>query len=198
MIRKPIFDAIRSARGKGFTVPEVTSIDMKVPRDAAPGAFNVNERGIALLHHFEQCRLQAYLDAVKVPTIGWGMTYYPSGERVKIGDSITQAEADQMFERILERDFAGPIRGLLSGEPTSADQFSAMVALAYNIGLQGFRTSSVLRRHREGGDVTAAFAMWNKAGGRVLNGLVRRRAAEAALYRSDYAALRTHTQGQVT
>lgn len=204
-MRKPIFDAVRTARGgKGFDPADVVILDealdrLNVPRGAvASGPLVVNDRGIKLLHHFEQCRLEAYLDAVKVPTIGWGSTYYPSGERVKIGDRITQAQADDMFARILERHFAAPIRGLLDGVPTNADQFSAMAALGYNIGFKGFRESSVLRRHRKGGDVTAAFAMWNKAGGKVLNGLVRRRAAEAALYRGDYAALRAHTQGAVS
>ena len=204
--RKPIFDAIRAARGKGFTPAEVTTTDefltrLGVPIESpAPGSLAVNATAIALLHHFEQCRLNAYIDAVGVPTIGWGSTYYPGGERVKMGDKITQAQADDMFARIMERDFAAPIRAALGSTPTNADQFGAMVALAYNIGLDGFKGSSVLRRHRAGApdaEVTDAFLMWTKGGGRVLNGLVRRRKAEAALYRSDYAELRAHTHGSV-
>jgi GH24 family phage-related lysozyme (muramidase) len=160
----------------------------------------VGPKALATIHHFEQCKLSAYRDAVGVPTIGWGMTYYPDGSRVQMGDKITQAEADAMFAKILERDFAGPVRNAIGDAPTTPAQFGAMVALAYNIGTGGFAKSSVLRRHRAGADdaeVTKAFQMWNKAGGRVLNGLVRRRNAEAALYRSDFAALERFTNGEV-
>lgn len=153
-----------------------------------------------LIHHFEKCRLTAYRDAVGVPTIGWGQTYYPSGERVKMGDRITQAQADEMFARIMERDFAGPIREALDDAPTTAAQFGAMCALAYNIGKDDFLGSTVMRRHKaeaSDADMTAAFLMWNKAGGKVLPGLTRRRNAEAALYRSDFAGVKHFTQGQV-
>lgn len=160
----------------------------------------VGPKAIALLHHFEQCRLTAYRDAVGVPTIGWGMTYYPDGERVQMGDRITQAQADEMFATLLERDFAGPVRNAVAGVPTTPAQFGAMAALTYNIGVRGFTGSTVLRRHRAGApddEITAAFLMWNKAGGRVLPGLTRRRNAEAALYRSDFEALERFTQGEV-
>ena len=160
----------------------------------------VGPKALALIHHFEQCRLVAYRDAVGIPTIGWGMTYYPDGSRIQMGDRITQEQADAMFAQILERDFAGPVRKALGETETNAAQFGAMCALAYNIGLKGFTGSSVLRRHRAGaddGEVTKAFQMWNKGGGRVLNGLIRRRNAEAALYRSDWPAVERFTNGQV-
>ena len=163
-------------------------------------SLKVAPKALAVIHHFEQCRLSAYRDAVGVPTIGWGMTYYPDGRRVSMGDRLTQEQADDMFEIILERDFAGPVRNLLGNTPTSPSQFGAMVALAYNIGVKGFIGSSVLRRHRAGADgaeVTKAFQMWNKARGKILNGLVRRRNAEAALYRSDFAAVERFTNGEV-
>lgn len=157
----------------------------------------VGPKALSLIHHFEQCRLTAYRDSVGVPTIGWGATYYPNGDRVKMGDQITQERADSMFVTILERDFAGPVRNAV-GDATPA-QFGAMVALAYNIGIAGFRKSSVLRLHRNGDHDGAAkaFLMWNKAGGKVLAGLTRRRNAEAALYRSDFDAVKRFTQGAV-
>lgn len=159
----------------------------------------VGPKAKALIHHFEQCRLKAYKDAVGVPTIGWGMTYYPDGRKVALGDEITQSQADDMADTIMARDFAGPVSKSLGDAETTPAQFGAMVALAYNIGAANFRKSSVLRRHLAGdhAGAAAAFAMWNKAGGRVLAGLTRRRAAEAALYRSDFAAVERHTQGQV-
>ena len=202
--RTPVFDAIRTARGKGFTNNDVLAVHnlldvLGVPR-AGTGALNVNLLALSLIHHFEDCKLSAYIDAVGIPTIGWGSTYYLSGEKVRIGDRITQQEADDLFARVMERDFAGPIRNALANTPTTVDQFGAMCALAYNIGLQGFLGSTVLRRHRasaSGHEVSEAFRMWNKGGGKVLAGLVRRRNAEAALYRSDYAALKQFTNGEV-
>ena len=161
----------------------------------------------ALMHHFESCRLKAYLCSAGRATIGWGMTYYHDGRRVKLGDSITQAEADEMFEQLLVRDFAAPVSAAIGAAPTTSAQFGAMVALAYNIGVgprawlpgmkQGFRQSQVLKQHRSGQyDAAAlAFGSWIRAGGKVSKGLVRRRAAEAALYRGDFAELSRLTGG---
>ena len=74
----------------------------------------------------------------------------------------------------------------LGGKPASQEQFDAMVCLTYNIGPAAFARSTVLRKHNAGDFPAAAkaFLMWNKAGGKVLRGLTRRREAEAALYRS--------------
>jgi len=160
----------------------------------------VGPRARALMHHFEECRLKAYLCPAKVWTIGWGNTYYPDGRKVKAGDRITQAEADELFAQVVECDFAAPVAAAIGAAPSTPAQFGAMVALAYNIGVSAFRTSTVARRHRSGDHDGAAdaFALWNKAGGRVLAGLVRRRAAEAALYRSDFAELSRLTNGAVS
>lgn len=159
----------------------------------------VGPLAIKLLHHFEQCRLVAYLCQAGKWTIGWGMTYYPDGRRVKAGDHILAAEADWMFAEILERDFARAVRAAIGAAPTTPAQFGAMVALAYNIGSLRFAWSSVARHHRAGrtDQAAAAFALWNKVRGKVSDGLVRRRAAEAALYRSDFKALADATHGQV-
>lgn len=153
----------------------------------------------ALMHHFESCSLRAYRDAVGIPTIGWGMTYYPDGRKVAMGEALTQEQADDLFDVIATRDFAEPVNALLGDAETTPAQFGAMVALAYNIGIGNFRKSSVLRRHLAGDDegAAAAFGMWNKAGGKVLAGLTRRRAAEAALYRSDFGAVERFTNGAV-
>ncbi|MDK8188119.1 MULTISPECIES: lysozyme [Sphingomonas] len=169
----------------------------------------VGPMALDLIHHFEDCRLTAYRDAVGIPTIGWGMTYYPDGRKVKIGDTITQEQADAMFAQVLERDFAAPVRKALGDAPTTPAQFGAMCALAYNIGMgpvvwlpgmkKGFRQSEVLKKHRAGdyAGTSSAFQGWIRAGGQVLAGLVRRRNAEAALYRSDFDALLRYTNGEV-
>ena len=162
----------------------------------------VGPKARALMHHFESCRLKAYPDpgtGGKPWTIGWGMTYYLDGRAVQPGDRIIQEQADAMFAQLVERDFATPVSAAIGDAPTTAAQFGAMVALAYNIGLgprvwlpgmqKGFRQSDVLKQHRAGKyDAAAlAFASWTRAAGKVMSGLVRRRAAESALYREDMA-----------
>lgn len=147
----------------------------------------VGPRARALLHEFEQCRLQAYMPTPKDrPTIGWGNTFYPDGRPVQMGDVITQAQADEIFAIWLQR-FSEKVDRLLGAAPTTPAQFGAMVCLAYNIGIEGFARSSVLRFHLAGDyeNAALAFRRWNKQKGRVLRGLVRRRAAEEALYRGQ-------------
>ena len=140
---------------------------------------------IALIQSFEQCRLTAYMPTPKdKPTIGWGST----GPDIHLGMTWTQSQCDERFAADLGK-FAEGVSAALTGE-TSQNQFDAMVSLAYNIGLGAYRASTLLRLHNAG-DFTAAdaqFAVWNKQAGKVLQGLVRRRAAEAAMYRGNQAA----------
>lgn len=130
---------------------------------------------------FEACRLKAYLPTPQdVPTIGWGST----GHDVRLGTSWTQAQADARFAADLAH-FGARVAALLGAAPASQAQFDAMVSLAYNIGLAAFAKSTVLRRHLAGEHdrAAAAFALWNRQKGKVLNGLTRRRTAEARMYR---------------
>ena len=92
-------------------------------------------------------------------------------------------QADERLASDVGR-FAGKVDALLNGAPTTAGQKAALVSLAYNIGVENLRTSTLLRLHKEGDYAGAQgqFERWNKAAGRVLPGLVRRRAAEAAVY----------------
>jgi lysozyme len=140
----------------------------------------INARGLRLVKDFEGCELTAYLCPAKIWTVGYGST----GPHVKPGMKISQGEADELLLEDLERFEAG-VEKLVAGVPTNDDQFSAFVCLSFNIGLSAFAGSTVLKRHKLGNYVGAAkaFEMWNRGGGRVLQGLVRRRAAEARLYR---------------
>lgn len=164
-----------------------------------PAPIVVGPLAIALIHHFERCELVAYRCPAGKWTIGWGMTYYPTGGRVKAGDRITQEQADAMFAQLLERDFAPAVRAGVGAAPTTPAQFGAMVALAYNIGAVRFTLSTVARRHRAGDSAgaAAAFLLWNKVNGVVSDGLVRRRRAEGALYLSRFAELKALTFGEV-
>lgn len=139
----------------------------------------VSEAGRKLIAGFEGCRLEAYKDIVGVWTIGYGHT-----EGVSAGQKITQEEADGLLAKDLDL-FANGVEKLLTRVPTQA-QFDAMVSLAFNIGLSGFKGSSILKYFNAGQDSKAAeyFLKWNKAGGKIVSGLVRRRAAEAELYLS--------------
>lgn len=154
-------------------------------------ARRIGPEGLALIQQFEGCakrRPDGRLDAYPDPgsggdpwTIGWGST----GPDIRKGTIWTQAQADERFETDVQR-FASKVDALLGDDPTTPGQFSAMVSLAYNIGLGNFGSSTLLRQHRAGDFAGAAaqFARWDKASGKVLPGLVKRRAAEAELYRS--------------
>jgi len=98
--------------------------------------------------------------------------------------TISQEEAEELLAKRLEREFEPGVLKLIGDAPTTLNQFSALVSLAYNIGLGGLGRSTVLRKHIEGDyeGAAEAFHMWNRGGGQVLRGLVRRRKEEADLY----------------
>lgn len=146
-----------------------------------------SSRCVDLVRGYEQCRLKAYKPTPDdVWTLGWGST-----RGVKQGDVWTQAQADGRFTQELT-EFACAVWARVGSAPTTQGQFDAMVSLAYNIGETNFRGSSVATNHRLGHNATAAlaFSLWNKQRDKktgelkVLNGLTKRRAAEAAMYRA--------------
>lgn len=112
-------------------------------------------------------------------TIGWGST----GPDIMSGLVWTQQQCDDRLEQDITA-FAAKVANLLGAAPTSQHQFDAMVCFAYNVGIGNLASSSLLKCHKAGDFAGAQqqFALWNKAAGRILPGLVRRRAAEAALY----------------
>lgn len=158
----PLIDRIAEAWGK---------------RDRAR---RISAEGLQLIKDFEGLRLNAYKCPADVPTIGYGST----GPHVRMGMTITEQEAEDLLTKDLQRFEAGVAD--LAGAMTEG-QFAAMVSLAFNVGLEAFRKSTLLRRHLAGDHAGAAaqFARWNLAEGKVLNGLTRRRAAEAKLYGGD-------------
>jgi lysozyme len=191
MNRKPIFDCVRKMLGRGFTDAEVAALDLAIDeatgvivvRAPKPKGRQINRAGEQLIQSFEGCELEAYLDVAGIPTIGWGHT----GPEVKLGQKITQAEADRLFDLDTDR-FEAAVDSLTKGHATD-NQFAALVSFAYNVGAEALKTSTLLRKHNSGDYAGAAaeFGKWNKArvGGKlvVVKGLTRRREAEAALYR---------------
>lgn len=144
---------------------------------------NTSKNGIQVMHFFESCRLTAYPDPATggAPwTIGWGDT----GPSVVPGLKITQAEADARFANRLTAEFEPGVLSKITRAATQG-QFDALVCLAYNIGLRNLGSSTLLRKFNEGDVAGAAdqFSVWNKAAGKVMLGLSRRRSAERALFK---------------
>lgn len=137
-----------------------------------------SENGITLIQKSEGLRLKAYQDSVGVWTIGYGHT----GSDVTPALVITQSQADALLARDLERFETGVAR--LVKVPLNQNQFDALVCFSYNLGLGSLQSSTLLRLLNAGDYAGAAgqFPRWDKAGGKVLPGLTRRRAAEQCLF----------------
>jgi lysozyme len=140
---------------------------------------NINEAGLALIKESEGLSLKAYRCPAGVLTIGYGST----GAWIKPGMVITRQRAEELLKQDLKRFELG-VNAQLGGVPTTDNQRSAMVSLAFNIGLGAFARSSVLRNHKARKYQAAAnsFLLWVKAGNKTLSGLVTRRKRERALY----------------
>jgi lysozyme len=167
----------------------------EVSAKAEPSHRAIGPRGIALIKRFEGCAKQRHdgsIEAYPDPgtgaepwTIGWGATGadHVHGGRIGPGTIWTQQQCDERLARDLVR-YARDVARALGSAPTTQGQFDAMVSFHYNTG--AIARATLTKRHVAGDFAGAAaeFARWNKAGGKVLRGLVRRRAAEAELYQS--------------
>jgi lysozyme len=134
-----------------------------------------NETGIQLIESFEGCRLQAYQDSGGIWTIGYGHTL-----GVKPGDVITQAQAEQYLREDLAD--AEAVVNKAAGVDLTPNQFAALVSFQYNTGALVGSTLMRLVNAKDFAGAQAQFGLWVNAGGQKLEGLVRRRAAEAALF----------------
>lgn len=153
---------------------------------------SLNQEGIDLIKSFESLDLEAYPDPgtkndpIKKGdpwTIGYGTTIYSNGTKVKKGDKITREQAENYFTYDVTK-FSKAVYDLIK-RPLTDNQFSALVSFTYNLGIGNLKASTLLKKvNSNPNDPTIAneFPKWNKANGKVLNGLVRRRAAESALY----------------
>ena len=146
---------------------------------------DMTDAGYALIREWEGFRANAYRDATGIWTIGYGHTTAAGPPKVSDGQVISRDEAETIFRRDVGVVAEG-VRQAVTQELTDA-QFSALVSFAYNVGLGNFRASSVLKVVNAGkfADVPQRLQLWIKAGGRTLPGLIKRRAAEAALFASD-------------
>lgn len=137
----------------------------------------INAAGRKLINDWEGDKLRSYKDGGGVWTIGRGHT----GKDVFPGEEITEAESDRLFALDLAEHCIEPF---LEGCPTTDNQYAAMTALAFNIGLERFRNSTVLKRHKQGNTIGAAnaFLLWKFDNGVMIPGLLNRREAERRLY----------------
>ena len=145
---------------------------------------HISEEGLALIKHFEGCptddegNVIAYQDAVDIWTIGYGHT-----KGVQEGDKWTQEKADFMLWRELEEEYENYIKDYVH-VPLNQNQFDALCSWVYNLGPANLKVSTLLKKLNNGEyeEVPAQIKRWNKAGGKVLEGLVRRREAEALMF----------------
>jgi lysozyme len=143
-----------------------------------------SSNGIRLIQEFEGLRLTSYLCSAGVATIGYGATYYQDGSKVKLGQTITRDQADQLLKDHL-KEFEGSVLGLLNTTKVNQNQFDALVSFCFNLGAGNLAKSQLLRfvkANPKDPKIAAEFAKWNRAGGEVSRGLVRRRKKEAELY----------------
>lgn len=135
----------------------------------------INQAGLDLLKSFEKCVLSAYQDSGGIWTIGWGHC----GPEVVEGMTMTQLQADLQLKQDLQKFYH--LDDYLS-EQVNDNQYSALVCLAYNIGLRALKFSQVLRKVNAGENPDTEWMGWNHINGVVNVGLTRRREAELELY----------------
>jgi lysozyme len=193
--RKAAFDAARGAdddrslNGNEIRVIHAALDAVGWPRAAPVGTVGrrIGADGIALIKRFEGCarrRADGLVEAYPDPgsggdpwTIGWGAT----GAGIGPGVVWTQAQCDARLESDLIK-YALEVSKALGDAPTSQLQFDALVSFHYNTG--AIARATLTKKHKDGdfAGALAEFAKWNKASGRTMAGLTRRRAAEAELY----------------
>ena len=192
MNSKIIFDYLRKLSGGVLTQAQVIATDKLLSIDldsvknmlGVPESMSVSNKGVDLICEFEGKRLVAYDDGVGVWTIGFGTIKYPSGNRVKKGDTCTLEQAKEYMRHDLiefEHTVNSFVKVLLS-----QNQFDALVSLSYNIGSSAFKSSTLVKKLNSGDYRGAAdqFNVWINAGGKRMQGLVNRRDKEKLLFLS--------------
>lgn len=141
----------------------------------------ISNTGINLIRGFEDLRLKAYDDGVGVWTIGYGTTAI-NGVTVKKGDTCTAEQAKSYMAQDLKK-FESAVNTAVKVQ-LNQNQFDALVSLTYNIGIGAFKGSTLLKQLNAKDYKGAAeqFSRWNRGGGRVLNGLIKRRKIEMELF----------------
>ena len=138
----------------------------------------ISRKGIDLIKKFEGCRLKAYRCSAGVSTIGYGNTYYEDGTKVKLGDRITQERAEKLLTELVKKYYHQHTN-------ITQNQFNAITSFCYNVGNGNYNKSTLKKKllvNPNDPTIRVEFMKWNKAAGKELLGLTRRRQAEADLY----------------
>lgn len=201
MNRTIIFDAVREMLGRGFTQAEVDQLDDAI--DLAQGVIvvrpagqknAVSEQGMKLIQSHEKCavdRGDGYFTSYPDPgsanglpwTIGWGHT----GPDVDRNTVWSKAKCDEVFAEDMKR-YSDEVAKFIGDAPTTQNQFDALVSFHYNTG--AIASSTLGKMHKAGNysEARKQFGRWIYNDGKKMNGLVRRRKEEAALYGGDHVA----------
>lgn len=182
---KDFFDAAREFAGGKLTQSQVDELN-KVANGLAPKTSSLgkttSQAGVDMIKGFEGFRTKSYDDGVGVWTIGYGTTRYPDGSKAKPNQVCTASQAQEYLKHDLI-EFEATVNSSVS-VALNQNQFDALVSLTYNIGSKAFKDSTLLKNLNSGNYQAAAdqFLVWRKAGGRVLDGLVKRRNIERGLF----------------
>jgi GH24 family phage-related lysozyme (muramidase) len=180
--RKSIFDEVRLLLGRGFTSQEVSKLDRAIDAALAAdtadgGGALLGSAGQALIRKWEGCAPDPGSKDGKPWTTGWGST----GADIGPGTVWTQAQCDARFDSEIIR-YVRDVAAAIGNAPTSPNQFDALVSFHYNTGAIAKATLTKLHRQGRFTEAAAEFGKWIYNDGKVLEGLKRRRAEEAALY----------------
>ena len=144
----------------------------------------ISNNGIDFIKHYEGFSSSPYLDAVGIPTIGYGITHYDSGRPVLMTDTdISEGGATSVLRSEVNKVYGHAVNTYVQ-VPITQNMFDALTSFVYNEGPRAFKYSTMLKHINDGRFDLAQheFRRWTKAGGRVLKGLQKRREAERRLF----------------
>lgn len=187
---KDVFNKLREISGGKLSQKQVDAVNKLLNFDEnsvremleVAGEKEMKTKDLNIIKEFEGLRLSAYDDGVGVFTVGYGTIRYPNGNKVKRGDKITLEQAEQYLRHDLS-NFEDVVNSLVK-VPLTQNQFDALTSLVYNIGSSAFSKSTLLKKLNAKDYKGAAdqFLVWNKAGGKTLQGLTNRRTKERQLF----------------
>lgn len=144
----------------------------------------ISQKGLDLIKKFEGFSAKPYICPAGVPTIGYGATYYTNGTKVTMSDEpISEEWAEQLLSNMVHTYEKGVISLVIP--KITQNQFDALVSFAYNVGVTNFRKSTLLRlinKNPDNPEIATQFMKWVRGGGKVINGLIKRRQIESKLY----------------
>ena len=144
----------------------------------------VSKQGLEVIKKHEGFRSKPYLCPAKIPTIGYGNTFYPDGTKVTMQDKPLSKDMADLLLALVVKDFEHCVNKSVTSN-INQNQFDALVSFAYNLGCGSLKKSTLLKKVNADPcdpSILSEFMKWNKAGGKVLNGLTKRRHDEASLY----------------